>query len=217
VIGAMLFRKGAAMVAAGENDAGWRQIIEAVRVYHDAPASVSYFHSLRAATLIMRATVLVKTKPPTDELRGDLLSAAQQAVMPQAAMCVGFQEELLAAAAVLFFGHLEPLRAELVVRWGTPYGAVMTDERMKTARPSPEAWKAFRAVWDPVAARCATTAPRTLHAELKEPAAALVKAVPSASQLVALAMDHLRWYGDLVAAEDQLRKQLTVSPAPPSP
>jgi hypothetical protein len=195
----LYLRKGEALLARGDSDAGWAHVVEGLSVYAQ-PQGVAFIMYLGTGYFFGRIETLLARYPAPPAVLDRLAAVAGDSLLPRATFCAGLRLEQLNQLYIAFFDRLAPFRARAAARWGernTTAVAEINDNRHSDLA----LWRGADALYTPFFAGCADDG-RPL-APLEKAARAALAAVPRPSAVADLApytLDRLPQYGDLADA-----------------
>ncbi|HXT99758.1 MAG TPA: hypothetical protein VN903_02110 [Polyangia bacterium] len=149
----LFLRKGETLLAAGQTDAGYAHVIEALSVY-EQPRAFSFIYYLGAGYKLRYVRKLLEKYPPPRDVLEELEGTAPEALLPRWAFCAGIKEEFLALTYPPFYDQLAPLHARAARRWGDRAANAFA-EVARDAHPGDLAlWRTARDLYMPLIDGC---------------------------------------------------------------
>jgi hypothetical protein len=193
----LYLRKGEALLAEGQTDAGYAHVIEGLSVYKQAPF-YAYIHYLGAGYVLELIRNIVEKYPPPRRVLEELEYAAPESLLSRVTFCTGMREELLTFGYISFYDRLAPLRARATRRWGERSAKAFALMDGNGPRDDLAAWRMTRALSEPLIDGCYDFAQPLMP--LEKAARAKLEAVPKGSSLAfstPFTLDRLPQFGAL--------------------
>ena len=176
----LFLRKGEALLAAGQIDAGYQYVVQGLSVYAQ-PRTYAFIHYLGAGYTLRRIQALLDRYSPPLAILNRLEETAAASLLSRAQLCAGIKVEFLAQAYVPFQGQLAPLRGRVAERWGertcNAFAEIADREQGDVAL-----WRAINDLYAPLIAGCLDAREPPL-APLETAARAKLAAVPDSATL----------------------------------
>jgi hypothetical protein len=210
-LAALFFDKGAALLAAGQTEAGWTHVELGLRLYADPPA-FQYIYFLGAQYFMQRARRLVWDNVPPTAVADRLVAAGVAGTLSRETFCQGMNEELLAHAVALYFGHFPAERRRLAARWGPASVAHLDAEWARRNRPGRAAWRTYADLTRVVREACPTGSLNVAEQRARAASARL----PSRSQaaLLEFTWQRIRQLEELQSISATLKSRHWLYPGP---
>jgi hypothetical protein len=184
----LFLRKGEALLAAGQIDAGYQYVVQGLSVYAQ-PRTYAFIHYLGAGYTLRRIQALLDRHPPPPAILERLEETAADSLLSRAQLCAGIKVEFLTQAYVPFQDRLAPLRGRVAERWGERTVNAFAEI---AGRPTPgdvALWRTINDLYAPLIAGCLDAREPPL-APLEAAARAKLAAVPDSATLKLMAATH---------------------------
>ena len=194
----LFLRKGEALLAAGQLDAGYQYVVQGLSVYAQ-PRTYAFIHYLGAGYILGRIQSLLDRHPPPPAILDRLEETAAASLLSRAQLCAGIKVEFLAQAYVPFQDRLAPLRGRVAERWGERTVNAFAETADRPTRGDVALWRTINDLYAPLIAGCLDAREPPL-APLETAARAKLAAVPdnvTLKLMVPTTLNHLSEFGEL--------------------
>ena len=197
----LFLRKGEALLAAGQIDAGYQYVVQGLSVYAQ-PRTYAFIHYLGAGYTLRRIQALLDRHPPPPAILDRLEETAAASLLSRAQLCAGIKVEFLAQAYVPFQDRLAPLRGRVAERWGERTVNAFAEIADRPRAGDVALWRTINDLYAPLIAGCLDAGEPPL-APLEQAARAKLAAVPDSATLKLMAATTLNRLSEFGELQDQ--------------
>ena len=197
----LFLRKGEALLAAGQIDAGYQYVVQGLSVYAQ-PRTYAFIHYLGAGYTLRRIQALLDRHPPPPAIIDRLEETAAASLLSRAQLCAGIKLEFLAQAYVPFQDRLAPLRGRVAERWGERTVNAFAEIADRPRTGDVALWRTIDDLYAPLIAGCLDAREPPL-APLEQAARAKLAVVPDSATLKLMAATTLNRLSEFGELQDQ--------------
>jgi hypothetical protein len=197
----LLFDRADLQLAQGDLEGGYASLKAAFALY-DKPFARGYIWYLGVTYFVERARKTIAEHPAPPKWSAELARRTAAATLDRATFCRGVQEEYVQQVGMSFYGYLRPMREKLLARWGDELKPALDDpDYADGSKPPLAVFKAYRAAFEPVLDKCASSAPMQEVNALAQAGLERLRAASSAhASMAGITLDRINFFIRLEAA-----------------